>query len=151
MKKFILIFLLTFVSLFCFAEGLNKKDKVYFERDYKKSTLGFYESTNLEKTNNYKYYILDYDYMSKEEVIVYYVFCNDYEIIKDYFYKVREGGLRLKEPYFHFYIDSSVNLLEYSQFLPKDKEVVNIQEVFSNKDFVSGKNMIQDFHIFVIE
>ena len=151
MKKLFIVLSLIFAVSGLFAEGLNKKDKIIFEKDYKVSDLGFYESSNLEKSNNYKYYIVIYDYMSAEEVISYLVFCNDYDTIKNYFYKVREGGLRLKKPFFHFYVDSSVNLLEYSQFLPEDKELVNIKEVYKNKDFAEGKNIIHDFHIFVIE
>ena len=151
MKKLFIVLSLVFAVSGLFAEGLSKKDKIYFEKKYKNNILGFYESSNLEKSNNYKYYIVIYDYMSEEEVINYLVFCNDYDTIKDYFYKVREGGLRLKEPCFHLYVDSSVNLLEYSQFLPEDKELVNIKEVYQNKDFVEGKNIIHDFHVFVIE
>lgn len=144
MKKLFIVLSLVFA-----VSGLFAEDRVIFEKKYTNSLLGLYESSNLEKTNNYKYYIDIYDYMSKEETISYHIFCNDYEVIKDYFFKVREGGLKLKKPYFHFYVDSSVNLLEYSQFLPEDKEPVNIKEVYANKDFVN--NVIHDFHVFVIE
>lgn len=151
MKRIILVLLLVLSASGLFAEGLNKKDKVFFEKNYKVSDLGFYESSDLEKTNDYKYYIMIYDYMSQEEVIVYYVFCNDYDKIKNYFYEVREGGLRLKEPYFHFYVWSSLTLADYADFMPEGKEVINIKEVYSNKDFIPGKNRIQDFHICVLE
>lgn len=128
-----------------FAEGLTKEDKVFFEREYKVSDLGFYESSNLEKTNGYKYYISIYDYESKEEVIVNYILCNDYETIKNFFYKVRERGLALKEPYFHLYIWSCITLKEYGQ------PIADITEVYSNKDFIEGRNMIQDLHIYVLK
>ena len=128
-----------------FAEGLTKEDKVFFEREYKVSDLGFYESSNLEKTNGYKYYISIYDYENKEEVIVNYILCNDYETIKNFFYKVRERGLALKEPYFHLYIWSCITLKEYGQ------PIADITEVYSNKDFIEGRNMIQDLHIYVLK
>ena len=151
MKRFILVLVLILSVSGLFAEGMSKKDKVYFEKKYQNSFLGFYESSNLEKSNGYKYYIDIYDYMSEEETVSYHVFCNDYEKIKNYFFKVKEGGLNMKEPYFHFYVWSSLNLVEYSQFLPKDKEVVNIKEVYQSKDFVKGSNLIHDFHVCVIE
>lgn len=145
MKRFIFLICLLFACHLLFAEGLTKEDKVFFEREYKVSDLGFYESSNLEKTNGYKYYISIYDYESKEEVIVNYILCNDYETIKNFFYKVRERGLALKEPYFHLYIWSCITLKEYGQ------PIADITEVYSNKDFIEGRNMIQDLHIYVLK
>ena len=145
MKRFIVLICLLFACHLLFAEGLTKEDKVFFEREYKVSDLGFYESSNLEKTNGYKYYISIYDYESKEEVIVNYILCNDYETIKNFFYKVRERGLALKEPYFHLYIWSCITLKEYGQ------PIADITEVYSNKDFIEGRNMIQDLHIYVLK
>lgn len=151
MKRLTILICLLLACNLLFAEGISKKDKVFFEKSYKNSSLGFYESSNLEKTNNYKYYIENYDYMSKEETVHYLVFCNDYEIIKSYFFDVREGGLRLKEPYFHLYIWSSLSLTEYSDFLPKDKKIINIKEVYQNKDFFKNSSVIHDLHVCVIE
>ncbi len=145
MKRFILVLVALLLCSGLFAEGLTKEDKVFFEREYKVSDLGFYESSNLEKTNGYKYYISIYDYESKEEVIINYILCNDYETIKNFFYKVRERGLALKEPYFHLYIWSCITLKEYGQ------PISDITEVYSNKDFIEGRNMIQDLHIYVLK
>ena len=60
MKKLFIVLSLVFAVSGLFAEGLSKKDKIYFEKKYKNNTLGFYESSNLEKSNNYKYYITIY-------------------------------------------------------------------------------------------
>jgi len=149
MKRFIILIGLLFACNLLFAK--EKKDKVIYEKRYDVSFLGFYESVDLERTNDYKYYIAIYDYMQDDETIAYEIFCNDYEKIKDYFYKVREKGLNLKKPYFHFYIDTCITDLEYADFLKNFKEVVNIREVYKKKDFGTDKKTIIDFHIFVLE
>ena len=148
MKKLFFICLL-FACHLLFAK--EKKDKVIYEKKYDVSFLGFYESADLERTNDYKYYIAIYDYMQDDETIAYEIFCNDYEKIKDYFYKVREKGLNLKEPYFHFYVDACITDLKYADILKNFMDVVNIKEVYKKKDFGTDKKTIIDFHIFVLE
>lgn len=149
MKRFFILICLLFACNLLFAK--EKKDKVIYEKKYDVSFLGFYESTDLEKTNDYKYYIAIYDYMQDDETIAYEIFCNDYEKIKDYFYKVREKGLNFKKPYFHFYVDACITNLEYAKFLKNFTDVVNIKEVYKNKDFSTNKKTIIDFHVFVLE
>ena len=146
MKRFLILICLLLACNLLFAE-----DKVIYEKKYDVSLLGFYESTNLNKTNNYKYYIAIYDFIQNDETIVYNIMCNDYEKIKDYFYKVREKGLNLKKPYFHFYIDSCITNLEYAELLKNFTDVVNIKEIYKNKDFSTDKKSIVDFHVFVLE
>ena len=149
MKRFLILTCLLLACNLLFAK--EKKDKVIYEKKYDVSFLGFYESADLEKTNDYKYYISIYDFMQDDETIAYEIFCNDYEKIKDYFYKVREKGLNLKRPYFHFYVDSCKTNSEYSDLLSNFMDVVDIKEVYKKKDFGTDKKTIIDFHIFVLE
>lgn len=133
------------------ASGLFAKDKAFFEKKYKDGFLGFYESSNLEKTNNYKYYIAIYDYIQNDETVIYNIFCNDYEKIKDYFYKVREKGLSFNKTYFHVYVETCVTMAEYSSFLSEKKDLVNIEEVYNKKDFGSDKQTILDYHVCILK
>ena len=146
MKKSVFFICLLFACHLIFA-----KDKAFYEKKYSVSLLGFYESSNLEKTNNYKYYISIYDYIENDETVVYEIFCNDYEKIKEYFYKVREKGLNLKKPYFHYYVDACSLQNEFTKYLQKESDIVNIVEVYKNKDFGSDKKTIIDFHVFILE
>ena len=151
MKRFILVLVLILSVSGLFAKDKVVKDKALYEKKYDVSVLGFYESSNLEVTNGYKYYIAIYDFMANDETIAYEIFCNDYEKIKDYFYKVRERGLTLKKPYFHFYVDACITNLEYADILKNFTDVINIQEVYKKKDFGSDKKTIIDFHVFILE
>ena len=145
MKRFIFVLLLVLS-----ASGLFAKDKVFFEKKYSDSFLGFYEASNTEKTNGYKYYIAIYDYMQNDEIVFYNIFCNDYEKIKDYFYTVREKGLSYKKPYFSPYVSACVTVYEYSKEYPTKTEIINIEEVYNKKDFGEDKETIIDGHICVL-
>lgn len=141
-----------FILLFALcASGLFAKNKAFYEKNYSVSHLGLYESSNLEETNGYKYYISIYDYMENDETTAYEIFCNDYEKLKDYFFKVRDKGLELKKPYFHFYVAYCVTAFEFYEFISKDTEVPNIKEVYKKKDFGADKKTILDCHICVLE
>lgn len=151
MKRFILVLVLILSVSGLFAKDKVVKDKAFYEKKYDVSVLGFYESSNLEVTNGYKYYIAIYDFIADDETVAYQIFCNDYEKIKDYFYRVREKGLSLKKPYFHFYVDACALEHEFTQNLQLQKEIVNIEEVYKKKDFGSDRKTIFDFHVFILE
>lgn len=141
---------LFFICLLFACHLLFAKDKAFYEKKYSVSFLGFYESSNLNDTNDYKYYIAIYDYIAEDETVVYEIYCNNYDKIQDYFYKVREKGLSFKKPYFHYYVDACTLNNEFTKYVQKESEIVNIEEVYKNKNIGKDKQTIIDYHVFVL-
>ena len=98
MKKIILVLLLVLS-----ASGLFAKDKALFEKQSKYSFIGFYESTDLNKTDNYKYYIVINEDDFEGGRLFYSVFSNDYDKIKSFLTENYKAGQKLKEALWAFY------------------------------------------------
>lgn len=134
MKRFILVLLLVLS-----VSGLFAKDKTIFEKQAKYSYIGLFESSDLQKTDGFKYYIVINEDDFEGGRLLYSVFSNNYDKIKSFLSEAYKQGNRLKSPLWAFYPD-------YYLVLNDDLTLI-----YKNTEINSKNNMIVEQKVYKLE